>query len=388
MIGNTERKKADLMSENQAKRMFNVLCGYKDFKYVKSANTVLLFALGHTYYYDALVRKFPNKNIIMLDDCSLSFLGTNGKIHYYNIYSVKEIKKALDKICKEQNIVKLDCIIMNPPYEGTLHLDIQREVLKHLSKKGKIVNLSPFRWILDPLSSIKKGTTLDKYTDVAEAIYEEPFIFDNMEITSLFGGEENVKINTQVAISVLSLEKGDFDYKEFIKRKNPLVERIIPYLASSQGIKFTEYDENIHSIFLPIRKITNPKRNTYLNLWTQTQIIHNGMSSIGVEWKKTLYKSKRLSDNRTLSGLPFNSMEEVNNCFNSLKLMTYKYLLKSILSDVNFSNHTFIWLGNTINPRTGLVGYLSDWTDEDLIKIFGISEEEQLYMKEIMTPYM
>ena len=39
-------------------------------------------------------------------------------------YSIKDIKKALDKICKEQNIVKLDCIIMNPPYEGTLHLDI------------------------------------------------------------------------------------------------------------------------------------------------------------------------------------------------------------------------------------------------------------------------
>ena len=43
--------------------------------------------------------------------------------------------------------MKFDCIIMNPPYDGQLHLKIFEEASKHLSKDGVCVSLSPTPWL-------------------------------------------------------------------------------------------------------------------------------------------------------------------------------------------------------------------------------------------------
>ena len=47
-----------------------------------------------------------------------------------------------------------DKIIMNPPYCRNLHLKILREAMKH---GDEIVNLSPIRWLQDPLAEYKQG---------------------------------------------------------------------------------------------------------------------------------------------------------------------------------------------------------------------------------------
>ena len=60
-----------------------------------------------------------------------------------------------------------DKIIMNPPYNGNLHLKILQEAMKH---GDEIVNLSPIRWLQDPLAEYKKNSDWKKFCDIRKKI--------------------------------------------------------------------------------------------------------------------------------------------------------------------------------------------------------------------------
>jgi hypothetical protein len=44
-------------------------------------------------------------------------------------------------------------------------------------------------------------------------------------------------------------------------------------------------------------------------------------------------------------------------------------------------------MGDCINPRTGLKGYESEWTDEDFYTYFNITKEEQELIEKTMEKY-
>ena len=47
----------------------------------------------------------------------------------------------------------------------------------------------------------------------------------------------------------------------------------------------------------------------------------------------------------------------------------------------------FPWMGDAINPRTGLKGYQGEWTDDDLALYFNITPEEQKTIEETIDKY-
>ena len=62
--------------------------------------------------------------------------------------------------------MKFDCIIQNPPYQRNLHLKILAEAIKHLKdEKSKVVNLSPVRWLQDPLAKYKKNSNWYRFQE-------------------------------------------------------------------------------------------------------------------------------------------------------------------------------------------------------------------------------
>ena len=56
---------------------------------------------------------------------------------------------------------------MNPPYDKNLHLKILSEAIKH---SGDVVNLSPIRWLQDPLAEYKKNSDWKKFEDIRKHI--------------------------------------------------------------------------------------------------------------------------------------------------------------------------------------------------------------------------
>ena len=64
-------------------------------------------------------------------------------------------------------------IIANPPYDKNLHLKILREAMKHIEKDGgELVNLSPIRWLQDPLAEYKRNSDWKKFGDIREKIVD------------------------------------------------------------------------------------------------------------------------------------------------------------------------------------------------------------------------
>ena len=60
-------------------------------------------------------------------------------------------------------------VIMNPPYNRSLHLKILDSVIKTFPEV-KIVNLSPVRWLEDPLAEYKKSTDFKRFENIRKHI--------------------------------------------------------------------------------------------------------------------------------------------------------------------------------------------------------------------------
>ena len=78
--------------------------------------------------------------------------------------------------------MKFDHIIMNPPYCRNLHLKILSEAIKY---SDDIANLSPIRWLQDPLAGYKKNSDFKKFEDVRNHI-ESVEVIDAAAANKLF----------------------------------------------------------------------------------------------------------------------------------------------------------------------------------------------------------
>src|SRR5574344_194358 len=71
----------------------------------------------------------------------------------------------------KKDLKKFDYIIMNPPYDGSLHLKCLEQALNFKKEGGTLINLSPCGWLED-LSYLYKGigTTRQRFSELAERI--------------------------------------------------------------------------------------------------------------------------------------------------------------------------------------------------------------------------
>lgn len=76
-------------------------------------------------------------------------------------------------------------IIMNPPYNGNLHLKILSKIIEEC-KGAEIVNLSPIRWLQDPLAEYKQNSDWKKFEDIRSHI-ESLDVVNAAEANKAFG---------------------------------------------------------------------------------------------------------------------------------------------------------------------------------------------------------
>lgn len=81
--------------------------------------------------------------------------------------------------------MKFNIVIMNPPYDGTLHLQILEKVL---NRCDKVVNNSPVSWLCDlPAIMNWKKTTFQKFEDTISKHIVLLDIIDGCKASQLFG---------------------------------------------------------------------------------------------------------------------------------------------------------------------------------------------------------
>ena len=92
--------------------------------------------------------------------------GTNDSYVFVNENTNTEWLNTIDWVVKN---MKFDVAIMNPPYDGNLHLKILEKVIPIADK---VVNISPIRWLQDPLAKYKpkKDNLPEKYKNILFAL--------------------------------------------------------------------------------------------------------------------------------------------------------------------------------------------------------------------------
>ena len=96
---------------------------------------------------------------------------------------------------------------------------------------------------------------------------------------------------------------------------------------------------------------------------------------------KSCSKSKQVS--KWNSFISFNSEEEQRRFFD---VMIGSDIVKFLVyRSRNRDNAP--WLGDAKNERTGKTGFESDWTDDDIAKLFCISDDERKYIESKMKKY-
>ena len=234
-----------------------------------------------------------------------------------------------------------DKIIMNPPYDGNLHLKILQEAMKH---GDEIVNLSPIRWLQDPLAEYKKNTGGgDKGLDynLVKRHIESIDIIDSIIASNLFGSLQAADLGIYHVT-----KNGGFDFSVF---SNPLVKKIM--------------DKSNDSILNHLDKCGSEYCVKIPHIFGRPNV--KGEEIYITPNKEVSMSKDNFSGGERTRWLNFKTQEEAENCFNLFFTKFWKWLVKSTRTSCNL-NKTLPYLGDYTHP----------WTDEMLYEYFNLTEEE------------
>lgn len=249
--------------------------------------------------------------------------------------------ELVDLMNRNTNKMKFDHIIMNPPYCKNLHLKILNEAINH---SDDIVNLSPIRWLQDPLAEYKRNSDFKRFKEIRERI-ESVEIIDAISSADSF----NAAIWTDLGVYHLSKD-GGFDIHSFFKHLW-FVNKVI--LKVKDSVKDHSTREGICDFSSPYIKISGLHG-------------HQGCRDF---YEFTSPKLDIAKSTKTSAGhctVNFETEDESINFFNSLQTKFYKFINVCIKHDMHVPWRYAPWLGDYTHP----------WTDEDLYKYFELTDDE------------
>ena len=251
--------------------------------------------------------------------------------------------------------MKFDCIIMNPPYCRNLHLKILNEAINH---SDDIVNLSPIRWLQDPLAEYKRNSDWKKFENVRNHI-------ESIEIIDIEYAKNKFNIDLAASLGIYHLtNKGGFDHNTIISGT------FCKILFKSKNLaKNFDYDKKtgwrVRISGISGGRLGGGKRTSKLAR-QKLLVFHDGLRD-GKPWYEHFMRNQytKTTDTITMS-IEFESEFEANNwvAIQYSKLGRWFYDKSAINQSVNKEN--FIWLPT----------YKNEWTDEDLYKYFNLTDDE------------
>lgn len=267
--------------------------------------------------------------------------------------------KSWEKL-KQMNF---DHIIMNPPYDKNLHLKILQEAIKH---SNDVVNLSPIRWLQDPLAEYKKNSDWKKFEDIRKKI-ESLDVVSAAEARSLFG-------------AIFTMDLGIYHITKNGGWKSPYNNKIIdkvmlklqPTITSRVCDAKKEYFCLVTTLDGAHKERENaPKQTDFIRRenWYGKYYKTDGLIS---DNGFTLHQNKKrnvMSTNGnpdTWAIVEFDTKEECLNYYAYTKTKFFKYLYVSERVDVNIHPEFLPFMPTYKHP----------WTDEQLYQYFGLSPEE------------
>ena len=283
----------------------------------------------------AAKKKFPNAKLFAYNPNGIGLrlkrilekeLGTNVNI-------IMEMKDDM-KFCK---------IIMNPPYDKNLHLKILREAMKH---SDDIVNLSPIRWLQDPLAEYKKNSDWERFSDIRKRI-ESLDVVSATEAQKLFGSRqyENLGIYHLTKDGGANLLPKPFISQALFDKVN---------LPTYQGEYKSLYDA--------------AQKTNFEKPYVKMSYFHGNVGA--KDWADVISPQKELAFNTNVNTgtftINFDTQEEAKNFFAYCQTKFVKACNGNVKTNIRWPGYAIPFMPTYTHP----------WTDEQLYKYFDLTQEE------------
>ena len=257
--------------------------------------------------------------------------------------------------------MKFDCIIINPPYDGQLHLKIFEEAIKHLSKDGVCVSLSPTPW----LAKFNVNRPMAKYRKVFNGKIKTIETVDHATANAMFGtGNSIEELGIYTVTNDNSTPVDLMNYGFNTAAEKSLYDKIDMMNPKSGVITYNK-------AALDIRYGRVSAKTAYCNKGCDKIDIRKPFDVPIYTWHggKTCKEAVLMLDpkKKVSMVLYFNSKVEHDNFIDSL--------------DTTFMNwyyHTFVVPGDCkiINYMFRMSDYTQPWDDARLYKYFNLTDEE------------
>ena len=244
-----------------------------------------------------------------------------------------------------------DHIITNPPYDKNLHLKILREAMKH---SDEIINLSPIRWLQDPLAEYKKGSDWKKFEDVRERI-ESLDIIDKVAAQKLF----DIGNLTDLGIYYLTSKGG------WKQNGNPIVEKIVAHSEDTFRGKLNDKNHDGYGVVL--HTFVGGSGRHFDGTFTG-EILHNGLRDNGTDYKVRTNQCKGWNDFRTYNTINFYTRNEAENFKSYCESTLMKWFAMTCIMNNNATNY--------YNYFPFMPTYSHPWDDKQLYEYFNLTPEE------------
>ena len=241
---------------------------------------------------------------------------------------------------------------MNPPYDKNLHLKVLSEAMKH---SDDVVNLSPIRWLQDPLAEYKKNSDWKKFEDIRSRINSVDVI-NAKESSEVFG----MLVSTDLGIYLLDGKQHNIDLR------NKLVLKLFETNCHYEKFDINQKDGwRVRFTLIDNCKAGGSSKNGKIRF--QRLLAFNDGMKDGKPWYESFGKCgwSKETDYIPVS-LKFDTEEE---CINFIDVMTKtklgRYYWITLQQDIHVLPCFFLKLD-----------YTHPWTDEMLYEYFGLTEDE------------
>ena len=259
---------------------------------------------------------------------------------------------------RNTNKMKFDHIIMNPPYCRNLHLKILNEAICY---SDDIVNLSPIRWLQDPIAERKRNSDFKKFYNVREHI-------ENIDIISSSKAHAAFSIEIFSDLGIYHLtNSGGLNTKDFWKTvRTPAQVMMLNKLIQLKDSIADHIEKNKRDgIRVPLTDIGGNRG--YRNVYKELAYVIDGCKD-GKDWTKC----KNMGGYEKPEGCPlpssikFNTVVEAQNFYDSFFTKFYTWLCNITKAQQHLNPGLLPWLGD----------YTHAWTDKDLYEYFNLTPEE------------
>lgn len=255
-------------------------------------------------------------------------------------------------------------VIMNPPYSG-LHLKILREAMKH---SDDIVNLSPIRWLQDPLAEYKKNSDWYKFEDIRKHIESLDQISQSQSMAYF-----STDMVTDLGIYKIT-SSGGFNRDILVNKiASKVLQKTMSYLKQVDYDKKDGWRVKVSTISGGKNGGGGHRNVTYA--YQKLIAFENGMKD-GKPWHTFYMKNQWSKETDVITySFKFNSKEEANNWIDIQNSKLGHYMYTAMTLDQNVKNTHFLWLSDYTHP----------WTDADLYKYFELTADEIKEIEQCLT---